>query len=163
MKKQIPRADEMTTAQLLARVCRLSGHRIRAQMESIGLHRGQGFVLFHLLQDDGIPQCDLARAMRISPASVTAMLQRMERDGWIERVRDREDQRVVRVSVSEKGRALQSDARRIFREMEAEIHSLYTEEEQRTLKHLLLRLHEHYGEGESHACCPYGTDPEARS
>ncbi len=158
------RADEMSMAQLLARVCRMSGHRIRAQMESIGLHRGQGFLLFHLLQEDGIPQCDLARAMRISPASVTTMLQRMERDGWIKRVRDRKDQRVVRVSVSEKGRALQSDAHRIFREIEAEIHSFYTEEEQRTLKNLLLRLHTHYADEGSLRCGqPYETDSEAKA
>ncbi|MEE8594168.1 MAG: MarR family transcriptional regulator, partial [Candidatus Bipolaricaulota bacterium] len=84
-------SEEMTVGQLLAQVCRMSGHRLRGHMEKIGLHRGQGFALIHLWHSDGMSQRDLARSMHISPASVTNMLQRMERDGWIERKRDEAD------------------------------------------------------------------------
>jgi len=142
--------ENMTVAQLLTQVCRLSGHRLRAQMEKIGLHRGQGFALIHLLHSDGLPQRDLARSMHVSPAAVTYMLQRMERDGWIERRRDTDDQRVVRVFASEKGKCLRQDARRAFRETEDELNSIYSQEEQATLKRLLIRLYEHYAPGDPH-------------
>ena len=136
--------ENLTLGQLLAQVCRMTGHHVRQHMERIGLHRGQGRALFHLWHHDGVPQHELARAMRIRPASVTNMLQRMERDGWITRSRDEEDQRVVRVYLTDRAKDLRADAQRVFREMEAEFADIYTDEEQATLRRLLLRLHERF-------------------
>ncbi|MCK5245944.1 MarR family transcriptional regulator [Candidatus Bipolaricaulota bacterium] len=143
-------SGEMTVGQLLAQVCRMSGHRLRGHMEKIGLHRGQGFALIHLWHNDGMSQRDLARSMHISPASVTNMLQRMERDGWIERRRDEADQRVVRVFAADKSKKLRVEAKRVFREIEDELGSVYTEEEQTALKRLLTKLYEHYAPGDPH-------------
>jgi len=95
-------------------------------------------------------QRDLSRSMHISPASVTNMLQRMERDGWIERRRDEADQRVVRVFATDKSKKLRVEARRVFQEMENDLGSVYTAEEQSTLKQLLNKLHEHYAPGDLH-------------
>lgn len=143
-------SEEMTVGQLLAQVCRMSGHRLRGHMEKIGLHRGQGFALIHLWHNDGMSQRDLARSMHISPASVTNMLQRMERDGWIERKRDEADQRVVRVYLTAKAKATRIQAKRVFREMEDELGSVYTAEEQSALKRLLTKLYEHHAPGDPH-------------
>jgi DNA-binding MarR family transcriptional regulator len=145
-------AEEMTVSQLLTQVSRMSGHRVRVHMEEIGLHRGQGFALIHLWHNDGMSQGDLARSMHISPASVTNMLQRMERDGWIERRRDEADQRVVRVYLTAKANDTRIQAKRVFRELEDALNSVYTAEEQSTLKQLLTRLHEHLAPGDPHPC-----------
>ncbi len=142
--------DGMTVGQLLAQVCRMSGHRLRGHMEKIGLHRGQGFALIHLWHNDGMSQRDLARSMHISPASVTNMLQRMERDGWIKRKRDEKDQRVVRVYLTVKAEETRIQAKRVFREMEDALNSVYTTEEQSTLKLLLTKLYEHFAPGDPH-------------
>jgi DNA-binding MarR family transcriptional regulator len=112
-------------------------------MVKLGLHRGQGFALLHLWHHDGVPQHELARAMHIRPASVTNMLQRMERDGWISRERDAEDQRLVRVFITDKAKGLQKEARQVFRQMEEELNAIYTEEELATLRVLLRKLHDH--------------------
>ena len=144
MHQKSKRAEELTVGQLLAQVCRMTGHHLRTHMEKIGLHRGQGFALIHLWHVDGIPQHELARAMHISPASVTNMLQRMERDGWIRRERDREDQRVVRVYITPKAKDLRRDAGKAFREMEEELSAVYTESERATLRRLLLKLHDRF-------------------
>lgn len=149
IKKPKP-VERMTVGQLLSQVCRMSGHRIRRHMKGIGLHRGQGFALIHLWHQDGVPQRDLARSLHISPASVTNMLQRMERDGWIERKRDDDDQRVVRVFAAQKALDMRADAKRVLQEMEDEISSIYTEDEKSTLKQLLTKLYEHYAPGDPH-------------
>jgi DNA-binding MarR family transcriptional regulator len=135
---------EMSVGQLLAQVCRMTGHHLRKHMERLGLHRGQGFALFHLWHHDGLPQREIARAMHIRPASVTNMLQRMERDGWIERRRDEADQRIVRVFVTKKADALRKEAESVFLEMENELNEVYTKVEQTTLRNLLLKLHDHF-------------------
>ena len=117
------------------------------------------------LYDDGIPQRKLGRAMHISPASVTNMLQRMERSGWVKRVRDEEDQRVVRVFLTPKAQKLREEAASVFRQMESELNEVYTAAEQATLKRLLLKLHARFApdavDGSHHP--PFFTEPEGRS
>jgi len=142
---------EMTVGQLLAQVCRMSGHHLKTHMEKIGLHRGQGFAMVQLWHRDGVPQRELSEAMHISPASVTNMLQRMERDGWIRRERDRDDQRVVRVYLSDKAKDLREKARTVFREMEEELGSIYSDEERETLKRLLMKLHDRFAPHDVHS------------
>ena len=142
MPREHETAEEMTVGQLLAQVCRMTGHHLRMHMERLGLHRGQGFALIQLWHHDGVPQGDLARGMHIRPASVTNMIQRMERDGWIRRERDADDQRVVRVYLTDKAKALRSEAQTVFREMEDDLISIYTAQELATLKRLLLKLHD---------------------
>ena len=141
---------EMTVGQLLAQVCRMSGHRLRVHMTKIGLHKGQGFALIHLWHHEGIPQRELSQAMHISPASVTNMLQRMERDGLIVRERDREDQRVVRVFLTDKAKAMRKEARTAFHQMEEELSSIYTDEEKATLHRLLTKLHDRFAPDDPH-------------
>ncbi|MBU0596068.1 MarR family transcriptional regulator [Candidatus Bipolaricaulota bacterium] len=141
---------EMTVGQLLAQVCRMTGERLRVHMEKLGLHRGQGFALIHLWHHDGVPQRELSQAMHVSPASVTTMLQRMERDGWIDRQRDEADQRVVRVFLTKKSKGLRAKARTVFREMEEELASVYTDAERETLERLLMKLHDRFAPDDSH-------------
>jgi len=150
-EKRTP-TQEMTVGQLLAQVCRMSGHRLQGHMHKIGLHRGQGFALIHLWHNDGMTQSNLARSMHISPASVTNMLQRMERDGWIERKRDEADQRVVRVYLTARAQETRIQAKRVFQEMEDALNSIYTAEEQSTLKRFLTKLHDHFAPDDPHPC-----------
>ncbi len=150
MPKERRDAPEMTVGQLLAQVCRMTGYFLKTHMEKIGLHRGQGFALVQLWHHDGVPQRELSRAMHISPASVTNMLQRMERDGLISRRRDRDDQRIVRVYLTRKAKDLRAEARTAFLEMEEELGSAYTDEERETLKRLLMKLYDRFAPGDEH-------------
>jgi len=156
MNEKRPSTEGMSVRQLLAQVCRMSGHRLQGNMHKIGLHRGQVFALTHLWNNDGMTQTDLSRSMHISPASVTNMLQRMERDGWIDRKRDEADQRIVRVYLTAKAQETRAEANRVFQEMEDALNSIYTAEEQSTLKRLLTRLHDHFAPGDSHPCDVHG-------
>jgi len=140
-EKHDPRT--LSLGQLLSQVCRLTGDRLRVKMEEIGLHKGQGFILFHLWHHDGIAQNVLAQARHVSAATMTSMLQRMERDGWITRERDSEDQRIVLVRLTGKAKALHEEVRASFRDLEKEVTSVLTKAERETLRELLVKLHEH--------------------
>ncbi len=146
-------AHEATLGQLLAQVCRLAGNRRRLRLERLGLHHAQGMLLFHLWHTDGISQRDLAAALQITPPTASNTLQRMERDGWIERRRDDEDQRVVRVYLTEKARDLHQDARASLRDFDREMGSVLSEAEQAALRTSLLKVRAYLaqvtaGEGE---------------
>jgi DNA-binding MarR family transcriptional regulator len=63
-------------------------------------------VLFVLDADGPLPMGGLAEAMDVSQASATGIVDRMEQRGLVERQRDAEDRRVVRVAISDQGRRL---------------------------------------------------------
>jgi DNA-binding MarR family transcriptional regulator len=58
---------------------------------------------------------ELAKAADLSPASVSTMLDHLERDGIVERRRSDADRRVVVVTLTESGRALVADKRERWR------------------------------------------------
>ena len=136
--------DTMPLAQLFANACRLATWRLRVHIEKIGIHSGQGRVLAHLHGHDNVPQWKIARAMNASPAAVTSILQRMERDRWIVRTRDPFDQRIVRIQLSEKAKKFEEEIKKTFAEIEEEISSIYTQEERAELRRLLLKLNERF-------------------
>lgn len=134
--------QEMTIGQLLIHVFRLGNDRMRAKMGEIGLHRAQGFALHYLLHNNGITQSELAKGVHITAATATAMLQRMERDGWIERRTDPDDQRVSRVYVTDKATGLHDEAMASLRGVETEIEGALSVDERIVFKDLLVKVHE---------------------
>jgi DNA-binding MarR family transcriptional regulator len=142
--QQDPR--RLNLGHLLAQVSRLVGSRMRAKMEGLGLHRAQALILFQLWHDDGMAQNVLARSLHITPATATNTLQRMERDGWIERRRDGTDQRIVRVNLTAKARALQEEVQTSLRELDEEMTLALSDEERRILRESLLKVRRHLAE-----------------
>ena len=63
----------------------------------------QGFVLAHLIQNPGAMQREIAQASRTSPASVSSLLQGLERRGLIERRTEEGDDRSKRVYATPAG------------------------------------------------------------
>lgn len=77
-------------------------------------HPAQALCLRMLAEHDGISQRELARALRLSPPTVTAMLKRMERAGTVERRPDPADARVTRVRLTATGRERERETRAIL-------------------------------------------------
>ncbi|WP_243061912.1 MarR family winged helix-turn-helix transcriptional regulator [Humibacter sp. RRB41] len=71
-----------------------------------GISMEQGFVLGYLEQDPGAIQRDIAKMTRTSAASVSSMLQGLERRGLIERRTENGDERSKRVYATEAGTEL---------------------------------------------------------
>ncbi|MEJ2155810.1 MAG: MarR family transcriptional regulator [Desulfobacteraceae bacterium] len=138
-----PDTQKPTLGHLLANVSRLVGSRMRMKLEEIGLHHAQGMILFHLWREDGIPQNALAQCLHITPPTATNTLQRMERDGWIQRRRDSGDQRVVRVYLTEKAAALRKEAGESFRELDRELTAQLSAEERKILMASLSKVREY--------------------
>jgi DNA-binding MarR family transcriptional regulator len=89
------------------RAVRAHGQLMLRILAEEGTHPGQAFCLRMLARHDGLSQRDLAESLHLSRPTVTAMLQRMEKSGTIERHSDPDDQRVTRVHLTEDGRRLE--------------------------------------------------------
>lgn len=135
--------DEITLGHLLVQLSRLVGIRMRYKLERLGLQRAQGMILVQLWHADGMAQNELARALRIRPATVTSTLQRMERDGWVTRRRGERDQRTVRVYLTGKAAALREDVHHCLRELDDDLTSALTPKERELLRQSLLKVRRH--------------------
>ncbi len=71
-------------------------------------------ALFALDQSEPATAGEIAETARLSPASVTAMLDDLEGDGVITRVRSDTDRRRVLVTLTDDGRALLKKRRRLW-------------------------------------------------
>ena len=82
-------------------------------LEPLGLTYPQYLALLALWEADGVSVKQLGARLSLDSATLTPLLKRLERQGLVERQRDSADERVVRVTLTKKGRALHTKARGI--------------------------------------------------
>jgi DNA-binding MarR family transcriptional regulator len=114
-------------------------HRRHAdeELQKLGLHAAQEFVLFLLWEEDGLSQSRLAARLKLELPTITKSVQRMERAGLVERRADRQDTRVSRVYLTEAGRALYEPAKQVWKNLDARICLHMTETEQLLFRRLI--------------------------
>jgi DNA-binding MarR family transcriptional regulator len=127
---------------LLGEICRLMHQRVHVLLEGLRVYRGQPPALRALWEEDGLPHSELAHLLHVKPPTITHMIRRMERAGFVQRRPDPEDERVSRVYLTDAGRAIQDEIQRVFCELDAELFAGFTPEEQVQLQCLLRRLRE---------------------
>jgi MarR family transcriptional regulator, organic hydroperoxide resistance regulator len=91
----------------LFRITRMNKTMIGAQLRGLGLVNGQELLLLQLWERDGCTQADLGARLGVDPSTVTKMVQRLERDGWVSRAQSALDGRAVIVSLTPKGRRME--------------------------------------------------------
>ncbi len=127
---------------LLAQVSHLHHTRADQLLEALGLYRGQPMVLRVLWEQEGRTHTELAERLQITPATVTKMVQRMEKQGFLRRKPDPNDQRVSRVYLTDAGRAVQNRVEEVFQTLEAETFANLTLEEKLLLRRLFIQIRE---------------------
>ncbi len=85
----------------------------RPLLAPLGLTYPQYLVLVSLWAQDGRSVRELGEELALESNTLTPLLKRMEESGLITRARSSEDERVVQVSLTEKGNALRSEAEKV--------------------------------------------------
>lgn len=79
--------------------------KLTLEQELAPLTEGQLNILELLLENEETKPSDLLQYLSTTPAAITTILDRMERNELISRVRDERDRRIVWIKVSDKGYA----------------------------------------------------------
>ncbi len=137
-----PSSGDESLDYVLAGVCKLHHDRIRSVFEAVGLYRGQPPMLRVLAKEQGLSHSELASRLHVTPATISKMIDRMERSGFVRRQGDPADQRVSRVYLTEQGQAVQAELGRLFGKIEQETFAGFTMEERLLLRRLLLHVRE---------------------
>ena len=100
-----------------------------SRVKALGIHPAQHMLLMHLAEKKEISsQRELAEHMNISPAALAVSLGKLEAGGYIEKEISECDSRVKTLSITEKGRAMVADSKRVFDGIDAETFADISEE-----------------------------------
>ena len=82
-------------------------------LKPLGLTYTQYITLLVLWEKDGVSVSEIGNKLMLDNGTLSPMLKKMEQSGYIERNRSREDDRVVIITLTQKGRELQEQAKDI--------------------------------------------------
>jgi MarR family transcriptional regulator for hemolysin len=121
-------------------VARMMRWQFDRRASGLKLTRSQWSVLAHLLRTDGIQQKELAEQMDITAITLTGLLDRMEREGWVERRADPIDRRAKRIYLTEKVAPVTKELRALGREVRKFALQGLSDAEQQQLMALLIKV-----------------------
>ena len=110
------------------------------KIEEIGPSHGD--IIGLLCMEDQLPMRELATRIRRDKSTVTSLVNKLVRLGYVEKEKDPGDHRVTRVRLSEKGKSLKPEIVEIGRQLRARAYRNLSGPERRTLLELLTRVHE---------------------
>jgi MarR family transcriptional regulator, organic hydroperoxide resistance regulator len=102
-----------------------------------GVSARKWFALSMLGKQEGISQGEMCQRFGLDPSRLTRVAQALEREGMIRRKRDPEDNRVVRMYLTKKGREKLRHLPRLGEELARRIHGALSEEELKELRRML--------------------------
>jgi len=73
------------------------------KLDSSGITRIQWIALYYIHQNENISQRELANRMCVKDSSVGRLIDRLERDGMVERLRSTSDRRVITLKLTDDG------------------------------------------------------------
>jgi DNA-binding MarR family transcriptional regulator len=71
-----------------------------------GLTGPQSLVLRLLIKKGALSSADLSRQMYVTPSNITGIIDRLEKKGLVERIRQQSDRRVVLITLTQSGKKL---------------------------------------------------------
>ena len=111
-------------------------------MQRHGLHLGQNHLLAVLWERDGRTPGEIAAAVNVTTPAVVKMAGRMADAGLISRRRDDRDNRLVRLWLTDAGRALQEPVETERRLIEQKVTENLTETEREHLMSALAKIYQ---------------------
>ena len=97
-------------------------------------------VIIQLYDHESLPLTEISKLIFCGNSNLTALIDRMERDGLVQRVNHGTDRRIKEIRLTEKGRELAPKVIGEYRPFLHQMMSCFSPDEQKTLSDLLARL-----------------------
>lgn len=124
----------------LASLSRSMARHYRERIAPYGLTQAQFFMLVALYEEEGPSLSALAEKTHLDRPTVTGLVDRLERDGWVERRADPNDRRSFRIFLTVKAHDHREDLLRIYHEVNGRLLEKFGSDEWERFRALLERL-----------------------
>ena len=112
----------------------------RDKISEFNLTHSQFFVLMAVIELEGSLPSQLAEKIDADRATITGLIDRLERDGWVERRPVLEDRRALSIYLSQKAQKHKDTFLSIFKEINGYFMSKFSRKEWKQLQGLLSKL-----------------------
>ena len=112
----------------------------RQKLASYGLTTTQFFLLTALYEEDGVPISVLAQKVALDKATLTGLLDRLERDDLIERKADPDDRRAIRIFLTQKAESMRVELTELYNQNNGMFLSILTFEEREIFERVVDKL-----------------------
>ena len=140
------REEAPLSPRLIMEISRMLRARMQREENGVMTQNTARLIMAHLATKESLGQLELVHLTRLKPPSVSVLLRRMEEQGYILRVPDESDRRAVRVALTQKGRDFDREHLRRLSTNDHQAVKGLSEQEQKTLESLLLRVRENLTE-----------------
>ena len=93
----------------MAKIRQVGGRISERMLKKYGveINNAQGRIMFALWQEDGISINELAKKTQLGKSTLTSMLDRLEKMGYVKRERSKKDRRKILIRRTKKDKALE--------------------------------------------------------
>ena len=105
--------------------------------EGIKVTLGQAGLLFLLRRDDGRTMTELSKALAVKNATLTGLIDRLERSAFVMRRASKDDRRSIRIYITPVGIEECDKAKPVIKRVNQEIKSGFSQEEIEVFKRVL--------------------------
>jgi DNA-binding MarR family transcriptional regulator len=103
----------------------------------------QLWTLVYIKEKGCVKSSELAREFNVTPATITAQIDKLVNNGWLERCDDGEDRRVINISLTEKSHREVDDLVQRSLDKYNWIFELLTKKEKEDMLRIFTKLHDH--------------------
>ena len=125
---------------LVGRVARKMTKVTREKIAPYGITTSQFFLLNALYEEDGVLISALAHKVALDKGTLTGVLDRLERDDFIERRADPSDRRAIRIYLKQKAEEMKENLIELYHENNNAFLSLLTEDEKLVFETVVEKL-----------------------
>ena len=130
----------MNTSTLIKKANRLLVKKANELLAAYDINHAYTFFLMELYQQDGLTQSELRKRIGIEQPTAVRTLDRMERDGFINREQNPNDRRALHIKLTEKGRNLEETILNAAKELNKLALQGFSKDEQQMLLQLIQRV-----------------------
>lgn len=131
----------------LGAVSRKITRHYKDRIAPLGLTHGQFFMLVALIEEDGVLPSQLAEKTALDRPTTTGLLDRLERDGWVERRPEPADRRTLRVHLTPRAWVARETLLSIFQTINGQYLDKFSADEWEQFQSFLGRLEAGEGPG----------------
>jgi len=136
---------------LISKIHQISARIFARMLKQYGIediNPAQGRIMFALWQNDGIAINDLSKETSLSKSTLTSMLDRLEKNGFLRREPSNRDRRKIYIWRTEKDKSFQKQYVRVSEKMTDMVYQGFTEEEMENFERMLKRIFDNLKESE---------------
>lgn len=113
-------------------IFKLTHQQSYQKMNKLNMYPGQPKLLALINYYEGLTQKELALKNCVKPSTITGMLNKLEANGYVKRIPDETDKRIMRVYLTPEGRQLAKQGEHFLINMTEQMFTGFTEEDLKT-------------------------------